>query len=75
MIQNDVKEILIKALQDTNCCECEKEKMAREKQGEWIIVDDCENFIAKCNKCNKIIDSRCLKPKCPYCGRKMINYV
>ena len=59
--------------QDTaSCCGCEKERawQARNK-GEWIIMDDCENFIAKCSKCNHIIDSRDLKDYCPYCNSKM----
>ena len=38
-------------------------------QGKWIIIDDCEQFIAKCSVCGRIIDSRMAKdyPSCPYC--------
>lgn len=55
-----------------SCCGCEKERAWQiRNKGEWIIIDDCENFIAKCSKCHKIVDSRCLKPICPYCRSKM----
>lgn len=41
-------------------------------QGEWIIVDDTEKFIAKCSVCGRIEDSRMVKdyPYCP-CGARM----
>lgn len=41
-------------------------------QGEWIIVDDCEQFIAKCSVCGRIEDSRMVKdyPFC-HCGARM----
>lgn len=29
--------------------------------GKWIIVDDCEHFIAKCSVCGRIEDSRLVK--------------
>lgn len=43
-------------------------------QGEWIIVDDTEQFIAKCSVCGRIEDSRMVKdyPFC-HCGAKMIG--
>lgn len=42
------------------------------KIGHWIIVDDCEKFIAKCSVCGRIEDSRMVH-KYPYChcGAKM----
>lgn len=42
------------------------------KTGHWIIVDDCEHFIAKCSECGRIEDSRMIN-KYPYChcGAKM----
>ena len=41
-------------------------------QGEWIIVDDTEQFIAKCSVCGRIEDSRMVKdyPFC-HCGADM----
>ena len=41
-------------------------------QGEWIIVDDTEQFIAKCSICGRIEDSRMVKdyPFC-HCGADM----
>lgn len=41
--------------------------------GHWIIVDDCEKFIAKCSECGKAVDSRMLKVKCPECRAEMEN--
>ena len=42
-------------------------------KGEWVIVDDCEQFIAKCSVCGRIEDSRLVKdyPFC-HCGAKMM---
>lgn len=42
------------------------------KTGHWIIVDDCEKFIAKCSVCGRVEDSRMVH-KYPYChcGAKM----
>lgn len=42
------------------------------KIGKWIIIDDCEQFIAKCSECGRIEDSRMIS-KYPYChcGAKM----
>ena len=34
--------------------------------GEWIIIDDCEHFIAKCSVCGRIEDSRLIK-NYPFC--------
>lgn len=41
-------------------------------QGEWILVDDTEKFIAKCSVCGRIEDSRLVKdyPFC-HCGADM----
>ena len=40
--------------------------------GKWIIVDDCEHFIAKCSECGEIVDSRMINnyPYC-HCGAEM----
>ena len=44
------------------------------KIGHWIIIDDCEQFIAKCSECGRIEDSRMIN-KYPYChcGAKMLQ--
>ena len=44
----------------------------QQKYGKWIIVDDCEQFIAKCSECGRIEDSRMISnyPYC-HCGAKM----
>lgn len=34
--------------------------------GKWIIVDDCEKFIARCSVCGRIVDSRMVKDY-PFC--------
>ena len=49
-----------------------REALVNQKTGHWIIVDDCEKFIAKCSKCGRIEDSRMIS-KYPYChcGAKM----
>ena len=41
-------------------------------RGEWIIIDDTEQFIAKCSVCGRIEDSRMVKdyPFC-HCGADM----
>lgn len=41
--------------------------------GKWIIIDDCEKFIARCSVCGRILDSRMVKyyPFCPNCGADM----
>ena len=43
------------------------------KTGHWIIIDDCEKFMAKCSECGKIVDSRMTSKYlyCPNCGAKM----
>lgn len=35
-------------------------------KGEWLIIDDCENFTAKCSVCGRIEDSRMVN-KYPFC--------
>lgn len=47
---------------------------AEPNEGHWIIIDDCEKFIAKCSKCGRIEDSRMIS-KYPYChcGAKMVE--
>ena len=42
------------------------------KHGRWIIIDDTEQFIAKCSICGRTEDSRCINdmPYC-HCGVKM----
>jgi hypothetical protein len=44
------------------------------KTGHWIIIDDCELFMAKCSECGEIVDSRMIS-KYPYChcGAKMVE--
>ena len=46
----------------------------QQKVGKWIIIDDCEHFIAKCSECGRIEDSRMIN-KYPYChcGAKMLQ--
>jgi len=41
------------------------------KTGKWIIKDDTERFIAQCNCCRYIEDSRRIKNFCPNCGADM----
>ena len=45
-----------------NCLKCELER----PHGKWIIVDDCEKFIARCSICGRILDSRMVK-NYPFC--------
>lgn len=41
-------------------------------QGEWIIIDDTEQFIAKCSVCGRIEDSRMVKDySFCHCGADM----
>ena len=44
------------------------------KTGHWIIIDDCEQFLAKCSECGRIEDIRMIS-KYPYChcGAKMVE--
>lgn len=46
----------------------------QQKSGHWIIIDDCELFMAKCSECGEIVDSRMMH-KYPYChcGAKMVK--
>ena len=48
------------------------ENRTERPKGKWIIVDDCEQFIAKCSVCGRIEDSRMVKdyPFC-HCGADM----
>lgn len=41
------------------------------KMGKWIIKNDTERFIAQCNCCRYIEDSRRIKNFCPNCGADM----
>ena len=42
------------------------------KTGHWIIIDDCEKFIAKCSECGQIEDSRMIgKYAYCHCGARM----
>jgi len=47
---------------------------AEPKTGHWIIIDDCEYFIAKCSECGRREDSRMISlyPYC-HCGAKMVD--
>lgn len=46
----------------------------QEPTGHWIIIDDCEKFIAKCSKCGQIEDSRMVgKYAYCHCGVRMIE--
>ena len=42
------------------------------KHGKWIVIDDVEQFVAKCSVCGRTEDSRCINdmPYC-HCGAKM----
>ena len=41
-------------------------KETKRPKGHWIIIDDCELFMAKCSECGEIVDSRMIN-KYPYC--------
>lgn len=49
----------------------------KEKTGKWIIIDDTEQFTAKCSECGRIVDSRDIHywgkdfAYCGKCGAKM----
>lgn len=59
---NEVKEYVL-SLQSVN---------PQPKMGRWIIIDDCERFIAKCSECGRIEDSRKIsKYTYCHCGAKM----
>ena len=45
-----------------------------ERTGNWIIIDDCEKFIAKCSECGRIEDSRMIsKYSYCHCGARMVE--
>ena len=47
-------------------------KLQEPKTGHWIIIDDCEKFIAKCSECGQIEDSRMIgKYAYCHCGARM----
>ena len=53
------------------CREC-----GRLKKGKWIIIDDCEKFIAKCSECGQHplrdgYGQEVLSDYCPNCGTRM----
>ena len=41
----------------------------------WVVVDDCEQFIAKCFICGHVEDFRLVGEisRCPKCGARMRN--
>ena len=43
----------------------ERARPQEPKTGHWIIIDDCELFMAKCSECGEIVDSRMIS-KYPY---------
>ena len=46
--------------------------LEQESTGHWIIIDDCEKFIAKCSECGQIEDSRMIgKYAYCHCGARM----
>ncbi len=49
--------------------------MDKQLSAHWIIVEDCEPFIAKCSACGHIEDSRLVDriPRCSKCGAEMEN--
>ena len=48
--------------------------LEKPKTGHWIIIDDCEKFIAKCSECGQIEDSRMIgKYAYCHCGARMIE--
>lgn len=67
------------SLESTFNDECERialnmgiQALKERPQGEWILVDDTEKFIAKCSVCGRTEDSRMIKyhPFC-HCGARM----
>lgn len=57
---NEILDMAIKALEQ------------EPKTGHWIIIDDCEKFIAKCSECEQIEDSRMIgKYAYCHCGARM----
>jgi hypothetical protein len=68
-----VNSLLFSAEEITNAFDMIIKALEQEpKTGHWIIIDDCEKFIAKCSECGRIEDSRMIS-KYPYChcGAKM----
>ena len=47
--------------------------MDKQLSAHWIIVEDCEQFIAKCSACGHAEDSRLIGriPRCSRCGAEM----
>lgn len=60
------------AIDNPLCPISQKEMVAKiangtpQKHGKWIIIDNCEQFIAKCSECGETVDSRMIS-KYPYC--------
>ena len=67
-------------------CDCPKEEIEEclniaikalkqePKTGHWIIIDDCEQFIAKCSECGEPSGlNNTYARYCPWCGAKMIG--
>ena len=51
-----------------------KAPIPQSKTGHWIIIDDCEKFIAKCSECGQIEDSRMIsKYAYCHCGARMVE--
>lgn len=67
----NIKDQIAGAYNEGYMCGNKEAEKAR-PQGEWIIVDDTEKFIAKCSVCGRIEDSRMVKdyPFC-HCGADM----
>lgn len=50
------------------------EKQMQEPTGHWIIIDDCELFMAKCSECGEVVDSRMINDySYCHCGAKMVK--
>ena len=67
-------DMAIEALKQWHCENCmSREWLKAQGTGHWVIIDDCEHFIAKCSECGKVVDSRLINdyPYCPNCGAKM----
>ncbi len=69
-VNTSIKEAFIKGFE----LGLKKAPIPQPKTGHWIIVDDCEKFIAKCSECGRIEDSRMINtyPYC-HCGVKMVE--
>lgn len=64
---------LSEKLDDIDMTEYIKNIDKDDNTAEWLIFDDCEQFIAYCSKCNAYCDTRNLTNKCPKCHRIMIG--